>query len=478
MDLTASRHRASRLAVGISILAALLVLVSAGTAAAEEREAPLITAAFGNDSGAITLAWFHRGPGVYGYAIQLQQGEEWLDAKQLDHTFGQYTLGGLAPETWYTLRVCAVYGPADDDRECSEPAVRVRTQAPQPPPAGGGNAALVPPADIRLSATTDMVGVSWGATGRYEYILVRLTDTLGNKDQRDIVNHANGHVEFEGMRPGAQYNVQLKACDENTFGQKGCGDWSKFYTVTTDPLHPPSTPRITVASYTQTSVTLAFSVEFAVEALNPGVQFEVYRDSTRIATVQPAPTGTPGHWTGTYPDPIGSRHEYGVCFVYGTGSTCSETPVARPKFPSELTVSEVEARASKPFVPRPQPLSDQVVSETKPARCVVGLPGCNQASPVLHHGPDTCESGYVWREAFEGDTVCVTEDRRTQAAMDNAAAAERRAPGGGAYGPHTCKSPYVWRVARPDDLVCVTTETRDRTAAENAQANAHRVAPR
>jgi hypothetical protein len=305
--------------------------------------------------------------------------------------------------------------------------------------------------------------VSWGATGRYEYILVRLTDTLGNKDQRDIPTHANGRVEFEGMRPGAQYNVQLKACNEDLFGKKDpCGDWSKFYTITTDPLNPASTPRIKVADYTQTSVTLAFSVEFAVEALNPGVQFEVYRDRKWLATVQPAPTGTPGHWTGTYPDPIGSRHEYEVCFVYGTGTTCSETPVARPKFPSELTVSEVEARASKPFVPRPPQNGDD---------------GIFDFGVVAAH-PDTCQSGSVWREAFEGDTVCVTEDRRTQAALDNAAAAARRAPGGGAYGPNTCKSPYVWRVARPDDLVCVTTETRDRTAAENAQANQRRAVPR
>ncbi|WP_461122831.1 hypothetical protein [Saccharothrix stipae] len=34
----------------------------------------------------------------------------------------------------------------------------------------------------------------------------------------------------------------------------------------------------------------------------------------------------------------------------------------------------------------------------------------------------------MWREAFEGDDVCVTPDIRAQAREDNARAAERRAP--------------------------------------------------
>jgi hypothetical protein len=91
-------------------------------------------------------------------------------------------------------------------------------------------------------------------------------------------------------------------------------------------------------------------------------------------------------------------------------------------------------------------------------------------SSDLPYGPDTCRAGYVWREAFTGDTVCVTPEIRTQTAADNAQADARRDPNGGAYGPDTCLSGYVWRVARPDDLVCVTPETRTQVAADNAQA--------
>lgn len=47
------------------------------------------------------------------------------------------------------------------------------------------------------------------------------------------------------------------------------------------------------------------------------------------------------------------------------------------------------------------------------------------------YGPHTCIQGYVWREAFAGDDVCVTTSQRTQAANDNAAAASRvLRPGG------------------------------------------------
>ena len=91
----------------------------------------------------------------------------------------------------------------------------------------------------------------------------------------------------------------------------------------------------------------------------------------------------------------------------------------------------------------------------------------------LPYGPDTCAQGYVWRDAFAGDRICVTPASRNQAASDNAAAASRVNPQG-AWGPNTCVNGYVWRVARPSDLVCVTPAVRNQTATENANPNAHR----
>ncbi|WP_338254062.1 hypothetical protein [Dictyobacter halimunensis] len=92
------------------------------------------------------------------------------------------------------------------------------------------------------------------------------------------------------------------------------------------------------------------------------------------------------------------------------------------------------------------------------------------------YGPDTCISGYVWREAFTGDHVCVTPDRRTQVAFDNSQARYRVNPYGGPYGADTCRSGYVWREAGPNDHVCVTPDERTLVAQENALAP-YRYAP-
>lgn len=88
-------------------------------------------------------------------------------------------------------------------------------------------------------------------------------------------------------------------------------------------------------------------------------------------------------------------------------------------------------------------------------------------------GPDTCLVGWVWREAFAGDHVCVTPAVRTQARADNAAAASRVDPRG-AYGPRSCVQGYVWREARRGDYVCVTPATRAQARADNAAAASRR----
>ncbi len=96
------------------------------------------------------------------------------------------------------------------------------------------------------------------------------------------------------------------------------------------------------------------------------------------------------------------------------------------------------------------------------------------ALAVGNYGPDTCLEGYVWRDAFPGDHVCVTGATRAQAASDNSQAAARRSPTGGAYGPDTCIFGFVWRQAIPSDHVCVTGAIRSQTWADNAQAAARR----
>ena len=88
----------------------------------------------------------------------------------------------------------------------------------------------------------------------------------------------------------------------------------------------------------------------------------------------------------------------------------------------------------------------------------------------LPFGPDTCKNGFVWRDAIQGDHVCVTVDIRTQTASENALISERRSPSGGDYGIDTCKNGFVWRDAFQGDHVCVPGASRNQAATDNAAA--------
>jgi hypothetical protein len=99
------------------------------------------------------------------------------------------------------------------------------------------------------------------------------------------------------------------------------------------------------------------------------------------------------------------------------------------------------------------------------------------AAPApLPYGPDTCVSGYVWRDAIPGDHVCVTPDRRSLAANENATAGARFDPTG-AYGANSCLPGYVWREAYVGDVVCVDPARRSQVSRENRDGPGFRVRP-
>jgi hypothetical protein len=86
---------------------------------------------------------------------------------------------------------------------------------------------------------------------------------------------------------------------------------------------------------------------------------------------------------------------------------------------------------------------------------------------------DACKQGYVWREARQGDHVCVHPRTRDEVAQQN-----RQAPKlwvNGDYGPRTCRQGYVWREAYNGDQVCVRPEVRERTREDNSKAAQRRV---
>jgi hypothetical protein len=74
-----------------------------------------------------------------------------------------------------------------------------------------------------------------------------------------------------------------------------------------------------------------------------------------------------------------------------------------------------------------------------------------------------CLEGYVWREAFRGDHVCVTPETRIQARKDNEEARDQ--------GPDAkCAPGSRWRLANETDHVCVTERTWKQTQLDNKRA--------
>jgi Protein of unknown function (DUF3421) len=88
------------------------------------------------------------------------------------------------------------------------------------------------------------------------------------------------------------------------------------------------------------------------------------------------------------------------------------------------------------------------------------------SSSLPAQADDRCKQGYVWREAFSGDHVCVTPQARQQAADDNSQAASRNDP----QRPGFCLQGYVWREANANDHVCMAPATRAQAQADNGAA--------
>jgi hypothetical protein len=99
---------------------------------------------------------------------------------------------------------------------------------------------------------------------------------------------------------------------------------------------------------------------------------------------------------------------------------------------------------------------------------------CTQWSPMAYYkpyGPLNCRTGYLWRNAFSGDKVCVTPTQQGQAEAENAAGPGLIKTDG------FCDPGYVWRQAIPTDHVCVTPSERSDATNENAAAPSHTLPP-
>ena len=114
------------------------------------------------------------------------------------------------------------------------------------------------------------------------------------------------------------------------------------------------------------------------------------------------------------------------------------------------------------------------MSATTKLRTVLSLSAMVSAAaigvPALAPADDGCPNDLVPRLASPYDPVCVTKQVAAEIAQENANAANLRDPKG-ASGPNTCKPGYVWREAFEGDAVCVVPERRQETWKQNAAAN-------
>jgi WD40 repeat protein len=133
--------------------------------------------------------------------------------------------------------------------------------------------------------------------------------------------------------------------------------------------------------------------------------------------------------------------------------------------------SAADRDASGARVRRMQPTPGSRVLPGSSVTLVLDDPAAGKAAPR-----EPCIDGYVLREAFAGDTVCVTprtRDLTLKANMERRARVDLKSQ---AFGPETCRQGFVWREAdryisgeRFTDKTCVSPAERALAAEDNAQ---------
>lgn len=318
---------------------ALGLAAAAGTVLASEQ--PSITVQ-GNGPGWITITYTHSGTGgVLWYSVERQGG----GGTKLASPNGQFIDSNLKPGTAYTYRVCAVY---PDAPACSGwPTARTL-------PAPGKPANYDPPIITNITAAPDAIKVTWGPTGSYTKILIRLDDDLCNSDQRDLKNIANASWSFNGLRSGARYRVILKGCSGSLDGS-ACGAWSPDVFITTPlspaelpPPPPPGKPTLTVTRASPTSASLEFAVKLVESSSDD--RFLVYRNKEQIQVV--APRSALGGLAGSVTDdPPGQfqQFSYRVCFEAHSPNTtvCSDAVIFTSGGDAETVIDAVNNRKIK-----------------------------------------------------------------------------------------------------------------------------------
>ncbi len=187
--------------------------------------------------------------------------------------------------------------------------------------------------------------------------------------------------------------------------------------------------------------------------------------------------GIPSFWVPPF---VNQNPPFGSNCITGTKALCCSTPGRSCRWDGTAPFCSGSCNGNEvQTTPPPGSSSGASCWTGNKVYCcnAIGSTGQRLVAEDCSSGPGTCAQGFVWREATPSDHVCVTPQVRDQTRNDNAAAASRRNPAGGAYGADTCQPGFVWREAYSGDHVCVPVQTRSEAAQDNHWADIRNACP-
>ncbi len=312
--------------------------------------------------------------------------------------------------------------------------------------------------------------VSWAQIGEYgdAWDVMSWANVFGRPTTRfgsSPVGHNGPHLDRMGWLPRSEVAV---------FGADGAT--SRTYTLTALHAATPGGTRLIRIPFDPGDLWHYYTVEFRMPRdLDTGIPAAI----VLFHEVRRGTTGDPDnaqYFSFLMIDPTGTRPPRSSLSANGVTVTVGAIDAVNGLATVTVT-GEIAGRCLMGYVWREANPSDRVcvtgaVREETRQENALAASRRNPAGGA--YGPNTCLQGFVWREAFAGDQVCVPVPSRTRAANDNAAAGQRINPARMVYGPNTCKAGFVWREADAMDYVCVTPSVRTETRDENNLAGSRR----
>jgi hypothetical protein len=266
--------------------------------------------------------------------------------------------------------------------------------------------------------------------------------------------YARGAIDYFAAGPGAWASAQLDLtqCDmagdiQNNRGQLLCQP------APVSPPPPPGPPQNLRTSNNGSGILVSW-------VNPPGVlKATVSRTPAWPSSVSTLNIAPPRNSLQDELAVSGQPYAYNVCLSFQAGNACAPVSGQLPASSAHGT-PQINHQIDQHVVVG---METAPGGHTPPAPPRSLNPGAGRLALQTQTG--LCEPGFVWRQAYGGDQVCVTPQARRQAAADNRTASARQTASG------LCVRGYVWRAANPQDHVCVTPQTRAQTAQDNASAH-------